>query len=110
MGRPNPKKDKAVRKAYHAAHKAERNAYTRAYRLRTLYGISQEQYDEMVARQHGLCALCGHAPTKNALAVDHDHDTGAVRGLLCLQCNTALGKLGDNADAIRRVLDYMERE
>lgn len=99
-----------MRRAYHAKHKAERNAYNKAYRLRTLYGISQEQYDEMVIRQRGLCAICGHAPTKNALAVDHDHDTGAVRGLLCLQCNTALGKLGDNEESMLKVLAYLRGE
>lgn len=60
-------------------------------RARTIlqrYGISAEQYDEMVKRQAGRCLICGRMATR--LNVDHDHATGAVRGLLCNACNPAL--------------------
>ena len=55
------------------------------------YGITGEEYNAMLAAQHGGCALCGAPPTRNRLAVDHDHETGRVRGILCMPCNRTLG-------------------
>lgn len=48
-----------------------------------LYGLSQEEYDELLAGQHGVCAICGRESGSRALAVDHDHASGTIRGLLC---------------------------
>lgn len=76
----------------------------RAYHLKTRYGITQEDYDQMLSDQHGGCAVCG-GTTK--LAVDHDHDTGQVRGILCITCNTALAIIED-ADKVRLLLTYLE--
>lgn len=57
------------------------------------YGISAERYDEILTEQGGGCAICGGGPSKSFLYldVDHDHETGMVRGLLCRRCNTGLG-------------------
>lgn len=60
-------------------------------RLREKFGITVEQYDRMLAAQDGACAICGKPPTRIALAVDHCHETGVVRALLCTTCNTMLG-------------------
>lgn len=69
---------------------------------------------EMLAKQDGVCAACGQPETKRSsgkmvkmLAVDHDHATGKVRGLLCHNCNVALGYMEDNPDRMQKVLDYM---
>jgi hypothetical protein len=72
--------------------------------------MTTERYDEMLARQDGRCALCGRHQTefKRRLAVDHNHKTGVVRGLLCYPCNISLGKLGDDTESILRVLDYLD--
>lgn len=77
--------------------------------LKRLYGISLETYNEMFADQEGFCAICDkHASEeKYALCVDHDHNTGVIRGLLCLNCNTALGKFRDDADLLRAALKYL---
>lgn len=64
--------------------------YRRNSALRSRYGITTEQYDEMLAEQAGVCAICGNPPKKRRLYVDHDHDTGRVRGLLCAHCNSSL--------------------
>lgn len=64
----------------------------RAYRYRTAYGITLDEYERLFIEQNGLCAICKAEPIKYKLAVDHDHDTGAVRGLLCPPCNRALEK------------------
>lgn len=71
------------------------------------YGISIPQYNEMFAKQNFACALCKKPPKTNRLAVDHCHDTGRVRGLLCPSCNRAVGVLGDNEASLLLVLDYV---
>lgn len=59
-----------------------------AYRSRT--GITEADYNAMLAAQGGGCAICGNPPKTRRLHVDHDHKTGRVRGLLCFRCNRAL--------------------
>lgn len=71
------------------------------------FGLSPGQYTQMLAAQGGVCALCGGVDPGRALAVDHCHETDTVRGLLCMNCNTALGKLGDTAEALQRAVDYL---
>jgi hypothetical protein len=61
---------------------------TRQYHLRKKYGISHDDYMDMVEAQEGKCAICG---AEVFLMVDHDHETGKVRALLCRACNTTLG-------------------
>jgi hypothetical protein len=77
------------------------------------YGLSPEQYDRLVIAQAGRCAACGEpppatgTPTQRYLHVDHDHDTGRVRGLLCHPCNLTLGYARDDPDRLRRLIDYL---
>lgn len=77
----------------------------RDYTLRSKYGITQAQCDEMAEKQGGVCAICQE---RKKLCVDHCHETGRVRGLLCMRCNTALGQLGDSVAGLRRFLEYLE--
>jgi hypothetical protein len=64
-----------------------------AYHLKATYGITPEQYDEMLSAQGGTCAICAAPPRPSRrLAVDHDHQTGKIRGLLCGLCNVSLGR------------------
>lgn len=89
---------------------AHRLAYVKGH-VRRKYGLSWEDYTRLFDRQKGECALCqsGHDLLEvGGLCVDHDHDTGKVRGLLCKGCNSALGALGDSVRAIRHVLAYLE--
>jgi hypothetical protein len=58
---------------------------------RQSYGITVEQYDVLSSQQNGVCAICGRPPVKRRLAVDHNHTTGQIRGLLCIACNTLVG-------------------
>lgn len=73
----------------------------RRYQLGKRYGITPEQYDEMLADQSGVCAICCGLPDRSngsgpkRLVVDHNHDTGEVRGLLCWSCNVKLHALED---------------
>lgn len=78
----------------------------------TRYGITVEQYAEMLASQGGKCLLCEAREAdslKRRLHVDHDHDTGKVRGLLCSSCNIGIGKFCDNPERLRKAADYLER-
>lgn len=82
------------------------------YRLKSRYGISEAEYMRLVDAQGNCCAVCGATEnTEGRLwCVDHDHSTGAIRGLLCTRCNVGIGALGDTAEGVRRALDYLERD
>lgn len=88
----------------------------RARRIKHRYGITIEQYEQMVEDQQGLCAVCGHPPTNNntrahwdgKLCIDHDHETGEVRGLLCNDCNLAVG-YGKTPETLRAAAEYLQR-
>lgn len=79
------------------------------------YGITPEDYDILFEQQGGVCAACGQPEThKNQygvcrLAVDHDHETGEVRGLLCGRCNRALGLLNDELARVQALAAYRGR-
>lgn len=70
--------------------------------------MSHEEYGQMLAKQNHCCALCESQAGGKQLAVDHDHDSKKVRGLLCQNCNTGLGKLQDNPELLRRAAKYIE--
>lgn len=92
--------------------------YDRARRheghLRRTFGISVERYAEMLRDQGHVCAICRRPETYTqqgsvkALAVDHDHETGAIRGLLCTACNVGIGQLGDDVEVLRAAIRYLE--
>lgn len=78
----------------------------RNYRLQRKYRIGLEQYQRLLELQNGLCASCR---TNEAVDVDHDHQAGFIRGLLCPRCNTGIGQLKDDPTIITRAIDYLER-
>ena len=81
-------------------------AYQRERRLQTFYKITPEEYERMLVHQNGGCALCHRPPARVRLAVDHDHRTGLIRGLLCNWCNRAIGQFRDDVDKVRQVVTY----
>jgi hypothetical protein len=86
----------------------EVKAKERAGHLRRAFGITQERYEELLGAQDGGCAVCSKEPkTGKSLHVDHDHDTGAIRGLLCFSCNAALGHLREDEERIRALAAYL---
>lgn len=80
--------------------------------MRRTYGISMQEFDELVEFQSGKCAICFKPlDTINRRAnIDHCHDTGKVRGILCSGCNTGIGQLGDNIEGLKRALYYLENQ
>ena len=87
-----------------------RTAEDREGHLRRTFGITQADYEELLARQGGGCAICGKKPGKISLHVDHDHETGEIRGLLCVGCNNALGQFHDDAALLDRAISYVGRD
>lgn len=78
--------------------------------LKTKYNLSLEDYDRMLDDQDGRCAICLKPPEPDRhLCVDHDHETGENRGLLCDICNRGVGIFRDDPEALRRAADYLER-
>ena len=102
--------------AYQRAFRMKRPDLARSNAMRRLYGITLAQYEDMAAAQGNVCAICGKSETKIdprygdpfPLAVDHDHTTGAIRGLLCMKHNRGLGLFDDNIDDLRAAVAYLE--
>ena len=78
---------------------------TRHYHLKRRYGIGADEFDELVVQQGGVCAICGRPDPEH---VDHDHETGAVRGILCFNCNGGLGQFRDSIDSLLTAASYLE--
>lgn len=90
-------------------------AVARNYSLRAEHGIGLEDYNTMFMKQGGLCFICENPETSNSrwgkvltLAVDHDHKTGKIRGLLCRRCNQVLGKFEDDIKLFKKAISYLE--
>ncbi len=89
-------------------------ARTRKYHFKRMYGLTEAALIEMRAAQGDKCPIClstfsDNRRGKKAAYVDHDHETRAVRALLCSDCNIALGNFNDDADALRRAAEYIEK-
>lgn len=83
----------------------------RWHEMRRRYGISKAKYDALFTAQGGLCAICRAAcTTGRSLAVDHDHKTGRVRGLLCANCNFGLGKFRDSSALLSAAINYLDSQ
>ena len=122
---------------YHAAHREKQNQYRKAWReanperskegqrrwyrenpekvfeqnLRK-YGVDPAWYQAQLTAQGGGCSICGATESvgaRKALHVDHDHATGAIRGLLCHHCNTMLGLAKDSPEILAKAIEYLAR-
>lgn len=83
--------------------------YDRKRDLLRKFGITVDFYNEMFAEQNGCCKICKRHQTnfKRRLHVDHNHTTGAIRGLLCSNCNTALGLFRDDTELLQIAKEYV---
>ncbi len=110
--------NRAYSRAYGASHREERRAYIKKFRLKRDYGITIEQFNEMLASQHGKCAICEvimdppARATRDSVAVtvDHCHQSGKVRGLLCYSCNLGLGIFKDRVERLEAAVKYLRKD
>ena len=95
-----------------------KNKYLRKWRAKNpgaykewKYNLTQIEYEELLQKQGGLCAICGTDSPKgrrDSWHIDHNHDTGKVRGLLCWLCNSGLGKFRDNFELLTKAANYIK--
>lgn len=88
-----------------------------SYKLMSLYGITTDEYQKLLDKQNGVCAICNkeekaksNGGYTKSLAVDHCHTTGKIRGLLCQDCNLGIGKLRDDVALIEAALNYLKEK
>ena len=102
---------KAICKAHYQANKEKFAARAKSYANRGArglrYGIPPAEVLSMLERQRGVCAICGEVRGKRRLSIDHNHETGQVRGLLCGPCNMALGALKDSPELCEIAAKYL---
>ncbi|MEY2423977.1 MAG: hypothetical protein QOI95_4044 [Acidimicrobiaceae bacterium] len=97
--------------AYRRVHNAtpERKRALRNGYYRRTFGITADDVDAMIEKQGGKCIICGRTPERLASwHVDHCHDTGVVRGILCIDCNQGIGKFHEDPERLRAAADYLE--
>lgn len=99
---------------YHKNPKQKENHRKASWKhqIKKKYGLTVEEFRELEIEQNYKCACCGiskEQTQQTELYVDHDHLTGEIRGLLCLQCNTGIGILGDNLEGVQKAYDYLFR-
>jgi hypothetical protein len=82
----------------------------KSYALKNKYNLSFDDYNKMALAQNGLCLICGKLPSHGKpLVVDHNHETGEIRGLLCTYCNLGLGMFKDSKELLTAALEYLWR-
>jgi len=89
-------------------------AYHRKHSLKGRYGISLDDFEQLKNKQLGKCAICGDIPDEtkpsqaNKLHVDHCHERGNIRGLLCHLCNRGIGLFKENVETLHKAIDYLK--
>lgn len=93
------------------SHPDRVKARSRRYNLKREYGMSIEDFDQMLARQDGRCSIClSPSPKwKHGWNIDHCHKTGKIRAILCSNCNKTLGLLGESIPTLHRMIQYIEQ-
>jgi Autographiviridae endonuclease VII len=101
---------RAIHKSWRDRNREHVRRESRIGAIKRAYGLSPADLEAMRLAQGGLCAACGGPPDdKRPLNVDHDHTTGAVRGLLCNSCNLALGRARESVERLRALASYLEK-
>lgn len=109
--------DNKARQKWTRDNRERSSLSSRSRNLKYKYGITLDDYQKLLSKQEGKCGCCGVAEnTANfgvnvslSFAVDHCHETGKVRGLLCNQCNRAVGMLGDTPEGVEKALNYLRK-
>ncbi len=106
------KRDKTSRKISRDKWKAKNPTYHRQWHLKSKFGLSESDYNRLADSQGFMCAICrkgeGEENGNRLLAIDHCHETGLLRGLLCDSCNRGLGLLGDTLSRLQDALHYLK--
>lgn len=97
------------RREHPEAHKAIYRRCNLKANLKRRFGLTIEEYNALVEMSDGLCGICRQPESRDRrLSLDHDHQTGAIRGFLCSKCNLLLGNAGDDADLLERAINFLK--
>ena len=115
--KPVKKKRPTNREEYNERVREKRKKWQRKSNIKRLYGITDEIYEHMLKEQNGVCSICGNKETRKnvyssqpaRLAIDHNHETGEVRGLLCRACNHGIGNFKDSKDILLKAIEYLDK-
>lgn len=117
-GAINPEEYREQRREYAKQYRLKHPKKSKCQCLRKDYNITLEEYEVILEKQNGTCDICDKEETATKrgtkeprmLAVDHCHETGKVRGLLCSKCNTALGSFKDSKELLRKAIQYLTKD
>jgi hypothetical protein len=102
----NPQKHASYQQEYR--NRPERKRAMRDMYYRRTFGITADDVDALIEKQGGVCVICGRTPERLASwHVDHCHETGVVRGILCIDCNQGIGKFHEDPQRLRAAADYL---
>lgn len=107
----NPERTKEIAREYYKANKEPHNDRATNNRLIRNLGITKDQYDKIMREHDGRCDICGTdipGGPHGSFNLDHDHATGELRGVLCMRCNTSLGKFEDRIDLLQAAINYLQ--
>lgn len=105
----NPERNKAAAKAWKLKNREYVRKYSRMNSVRYCYGLSFEDYLAMEEKQQSVCAICSEPSQNRRLDVDHSHETGKVRELICNRCNRLIAILEQKRDLARLAVEYLEK-
>ena len=108
----NKEKVRKYKSNYYYANRQKCIEKDRKNQLKRKYNVTVEWYDEQLKAQNGKCLICGTTEgggISTVLHVDHNHETGAVRGLLCRSCNTGLGLFKENTKLLKNAIEYVDK-
>ena len=109
--RNNRARYKSTNKKWYEDNKDSINFRCRKNKIKREYYLTIEQYNQMFVDQNGVCAICGEKQENGKnLSIDHNHETGKVRGLLCTRCNTGIGLLKEKEDILLKAIEYLKKE
>jgi len=101
-------KESRLTKSRKAYKEKPRKPYNWAAHIYKNYNVTEEWYMEQLEKQQGSCKICNIIPEKERLCVDHNHDTGEVRGLLCRSCNLLIGHSKEKEKILMKAVDYIK--
>jgi hypothetical protein len=102
----DPERYRKYGRDWYARNRERAKAISRAQKIRVKYGLTVEAYEALIAQG---CSICAAPPEtgKGGTAIDHDHETGQIRGVLCKGCNTGIGCFRDDPDLLRQAAEYL---
>lgn len=104
--RENPEKVKASNKRWRENNRGK----TKIAALKAVYGLSEDEFRELLDSTIGACPICEEEFGSHTACIDHDHETGEIRGIICRKCNLMLGRINDDIDILLNAIEYLKKE